>query len=311
MGKSTSNNVGPQQLVKTFGYSPTPVSTSDEGTGNNNSFNIVPTAVDWVYEDPSHMVTGYSNAACIIYDIETGKSVVRMDTLQDNSNEFGAITCVVSHPTLPLTITAHEDRHIRFFDNKTGKLAHAMVAHLDAVTSLAVDVNGLYLISGSHDCSVRLWNLETKTCVQEIAAHRKKFDESIFDVAFHPSRPFIASAGADALAKVFVWSHPNSCNMSFPFPPLWNDHDKKHNHKDLKDFVLKVTDIDKKNENNICSRSLTPSFLALGKQPKYDKNEDNVDDTNNLEEIHNETLENEKSISTVRSLVYTTNSKPK
>jgi len=202
--KSTSNSVGPQQLVKTFGYSPTPVSTAEEGSGNNNSFNIVPTAVDWVYEDPSHMVTGYSNAACIIYDIETGKSVVRMDTLQDNSNEFGAITCVVSHPTLPLTITAHEDRHIRFFDNKTGKLAHAMVAHLDAVTSLAVDVNGLYLISGSHDCSVRLWNLETKTCVQEITAHRKKFDESIFDVAFHPSRPFIASAGADALAKVFV-----------------------------------------------------------------------------------------------------------
>ena len=58
------------------------VSTTDEGTGNNNSFNIVPTAVDWVYEDPSHMVTGYSNAACIIYDIETGKSVIRMDTLQ-------------------------------------------------------------------------------------------------------------------------------------------------------------------------------------------------------------------------------------
>lgn len=205
ISKSTTSNVGPQQLVKTFGYSPTSVGTAEEGNGNNNSLNVVPTAVDWVYEDPAHMVAGYNNAACIIYDIETGKSVVRMDTMQDNSSEkFGAITCVVSHPTLPLTITAHEDRHIRFFDNKTGKLAHAMVAHLDSVTSLAVDVNGLYLISGSHDCSVRLWNLETKTCVQEITAHRKKFDESIFDVAFHPSRPFIASAGADALAKVFV-----------------------------------------------------------------------------------------------------------
>ena len=55
-----------------------------------------------------------------------------------------------------------------------------------------------------HDCSIRLWNLENKTCVQEITSHRKKFDESIFDVAFHPSKPFIASAGADALAKVFV-----------------------------------------------------------------------------------------------------------
>jgi hypothetical protein len=30
-----------------------------------------------------------------------------------------------------------------------------MVAHLEAVTSLAVDQHGLYLISGSHDCSIR------------------------------------------------------------------------------------------------------------------------------------------------------------
>ena len=62
----------------------------------------------------------------------------------------------------------------------------------------------IHVLFIGHDSSVRLWNLETKTCVQEITAHRKKFDESIFDVAFHPSRPYIASAGADALAKVFV-----------------------------------------------------------------------------------------------------------
>lgn len=61
-----------------------------------------------------------------------------------------------------------------------------------------------YIFIAGHDCSIRLWNLDSKTCVQEITAHRKKFDESIFDVAFHPTRPFIASAGADGLAKVFV-----------------------------------------------------------------------------------------------------------
>ncbi|KAJ8392483.1 hypothetical protein AAFF_G00076080 [Aldrovandia affinis] len=114
------------------------------------------------------------------------------------------INKVLSHPTLPITITAQEDRHIKFFDNNTGKLIHSMVAHLDAVTSLAVDPNGLYLMSGSHDCSIRLWNLESKTCIQEFTAHRKKLDESIHDVAFHPTRCYIASAGADALAKVFV-----------------------------------------------------------------------------------------------------------
>jgi len=166
----------------------------------------VPTCCDWVTGEAGHLVISFSTAACIIYDAETAAVVMRLDTGQDpvSGQPVGPINAVLAHPTLPLTITGHEDRHIRFYDNNTGALVHSMVAHLDSVTSLAVDQHGLYLISGSHDCSIRLWNLESKTCVQEITAHRKKFDESIFDVAFHPSRPYIASAGADALAKVFI-----------------------------------------------------------------------------------------------------------
>ncbi|XP_012373049.2 striatin-4, partial [Octodon degus] len=114
------------------------------------------------------------------------------------------INQVVSHPNQPLTITAHDDRGIRFLDNRTGKSVHSMVAHLDAVTCLAVDPNGVFLMSGSHDCSLRLWSLDNKTCVQEITAHRKKHEEAIHAVACHHSKALIASAGADALAKVFV-----------------------------------------------------------------------------------------------------------
>jgi len=43
----------------------------------------------------------------MIYDTDAGVS--------------NQINKVVNHPTLPVTITAHEDRHIRFFDNNTGK----------------------------------------------------------------------------------------------------------------------------------------------------------------------------------------------
>ncbi|KAA0187597.1 hypothetical protein HAZT_HAZT005620 [Hyalella azteca] len=169
----------------------------------------VPTSVDFVYESSNQFVTSFDTANCVIYDLETGKPVTRLDTDSADSSNTGSnltrqINKVVSHPTLPLTITAHEDRHIRFWDNHTGQLVQSMVAHLDSVTSLATDANGLYLLSGSHDCSIRLWQLDSKQCVQEITAHRKKFDESIFDVAFHPTKAFIASAGADALAKVFV-----------------------------------------------------------------------------------------------------------
>ncbi|XP_014122119.1 striatin isoform X6 [Zonotrichia leucophrys gambelii] len=172
---------------------------------NDNQEMGIPSSVDLVSSDPSLMVASFNSGHTSIFNMETRQRILTLESTVDTTVSSSCqINRVISHPTLPISITAHEDRHIKFYDNNTGKLIHSMVAHLDAVTSLAVDPNGLYLMSGSHDCSIRLWNLESKTCIQEFTAHRKKFDESIHDVAFHPSKCYIASAGADALAKVFV-----------------------------------------------------------------------------------------------------------
>ncbi|KAG5855586.1 hypothetical protein ANANG_G00050640 [Anguilla anguilla] len=170
---------------------------------NENRELGIPSSVDLVCSEPAHMVTSFSTGETGLFNMETQQLVLSLESTAEPGLPC-QINKVLSHPTLPITITAQEDRHIKFFDNNTGKLIHSMVAHLDAVTSLAVDPNGLYLMSGSHDCSIRLWNLESKTCIQEFTAHRKKLDESIHDVAFHPTKCYIASAGADALAKVFV-----------------------------------------------------------------------------------------------------------
>lgn len=108
-----------------------------------------PSSVDFVSDEPNHIVAAYNSSHCIIYDMETTKPVVRLESSQETVNiNNKQINRVVCHPTLPLTITAHEDRHIRFWDNNSGKMVHSMVAHLDAVTSLAVDPNGLHLLSG-------------------------------------------------------------------------------------------------------------------------------------------------------------------
>uniref|UniRef100_A0AAX7SI47 Striatin-3 n=1 Tax=Astatotilapia calliptera TaxID=8154 RepID=A0AAX7SI47_ASTCA len=173
-------------------------------TFNTNHEHGIPTSVDFNGCDPAHMVASFNSGDVVVYDLETSQQALVLKGQGDALSGSNHINKVVSHPTLPVTITAHEDRHIKFFDNKSGKVIHAMVAHLDAVTSLAVDPNGIYLMSGSHDCSLRLWNLDSKTCVQEITAHRKKSEEAIYDVAFHPSKAYIASAGADALARVYV-----------------------------------------------------------------------------------------------------------
>uniref|UniRef100_A0A1D5QZ35 Striatin-4 n=1 Tax=Macaca mulatta TaxID=9544 RepID=A0A1D5QZ35_MACMU len=162
----------------------------------------VPTSVAFTSTDPAHIVASFRSGDTVLYDLEAGGALLTLESR--GSSGPTQINQVVSHPNQPLTITAHDDRGIRFLDNRTGKLVHSMVAHLDAVTCLAVDPNGAFLMSGSHDCSLRLWSLDNKTCVQEITAHRKKHEEAIHAVACHPSKALIASAGADALAKVFV-----------------------------------------------------------------------------------------------------------
>ena len=92
------------------------------------------------------MVVSYA-AGCTLFDVETAQVVSRFE-----GDVLIGINRIVAHPILPLIIAACEDRHIRFYDHRTADVAHAMVAHLDAVTSLAVDPSGLYLLSGSKSC---------------------------------------------------------------------------------------------------------------------------------------------------------------
>ena len=135
------------------------------------------------------------------------------------------------------------------------RYSSSMVAHLDSVTSLAVDQHGLYLISGSHDCSIR-WLKQEKTtfwfeqfvappsplasssyigksqavepweqdmCPRDHSSQEKVWREhfrccfpsfetihcQVLSIPFCPLKNclnFVSlSAGADALAKVFIW----------------------------------------------------------------------------------------------------------
>ncbi|KAF8381805.1 cash-1 [Pristionchus pacificus] len=163
----------------------------------------VPTSVDFSSTEPQHLLAAYTGQKAMIIDIETGAVVLNFDFGED-ATSGARITKILSHPTMPITIMAGDDRKIRYFDNSNGAQLHCAVAHVEGISSLAIDSNGLYLLSGSHDGSLRLWNMEKRICLKEIPAHRKKHDSAVNTVAMHPSRPLIGSGGADALAKVYT-----------------------------------------------------------------------------------------------------------
>jgi striatin 1/3/4 len=71
-------------------------------------------------QDTRHFVVTYDTLKTFIYDTETGK-VLRQIVNDTPSDASYRINRVISHPSQPMIITAHDDRNIRFFDTQSGK----------------------------------------------------------------------------------------------------------------------------------------------------------------------------------------------
>ena len=59
----------------------------------------VPTSVDWVYEESgARMVAAYGNGECILFDIESGKQVIKLDTASNsNAVSFSNASVAMHH----------------------------------------------------------------------------------------------------------------------------------------------------------------------------------------------------------------------
>lgn len=179
----------------------------------------VPTSVDFVHSNLTQCLVSTSSSDVFVVDIESGKSIGQLEGANETYNQTPTtqINRVITHSSMPIAITAHEDRYIRFFDVRSQKRTHSMVAHLDSVTTLDISPNGLVCVSSGHDASVRLWEISSYACLQEFPSHRKKFDEATYNATFHPrlsvpvggSPPqggssWLATSGADACIKIFT-----------------------------------------------------------------------------------------------------------
>ncbi|KAF6768539.1 hypothetical protein AHF37_06177 [Paragonimus kellicotti] len=177
----------------------------------------------------SQCLVGTSTGWLFLLDVRTGQIISQCSPAPKKADEpefhqtlptgwtSRALNGLASHHTLSVAIGAHEDCCIRFYD--IGRMSaercmvgntpfvDGMVAHMDSVTSVAVDMQGLYLLTGSHDASIRVWDLETRACVQEMTNHRVKNNEAVHAVALHPSYPLAASAGADGVCKIYCTSN--------------------------------------------------------------------------------------------------------
>ncbi|MBK1985980.1 WD40 repeat domain-containing protein [Sphaerospermopsis aphanizomenoides BCCUSP55] len=79
------------------------------------------------------------------------------------------------------------------------KPIHTLMGHTHIVNSLAMSADGEFLISGSQDKTIRVWNLVNGQLVHTLKSHR----DGIYAVALSPNKQIIASGSADKTIKLW------------------------------------------------------------------------------------------------------------
>ncbi|MBD2692711.1 WD40 repeat domain-containing protein [Anabaena catenula] len=76
---------------------------------------------------------------------------------------------------------------------------HILIGHSHIVSSLAISSDAKFLLSGSRDKTIKVWNLETGKLIHTLKSHR----DGVYAVALSPNEQIIASGSADKTIKLW------------------------------------------------------------------------------------------------------------
>ncbi|KAF9889290.1 hypothetical protein FE257_007398 [Aspergillus nanangensis] len=180
-----------------------------------------------------NFVVSFSDASVIVYNTRTGEEIAGMASLETYDgtpstgvNSIAATTigfdgsagldpsripaeeevvhgATGSSAVEGVIISGYEDRYIRFFDANSGQCTYTMLAHPSAIASLSLSPDGRELVSAGHDASLRFWNLEKRSCTQEITSHRLMRGEGVCAAVWSRDGRWVVSGGGDGVVKVF------------------------------------------------------------------------------------------------------------
>lgn len=86
------------------------------------------------------------------------------------------------------------------WDAETGELLQSMIGHRAKITSVAVSVDGGFVLSGSWDSTLRIWSIDDGTELAAIEGHQGW----ITDIATNPCAPnIVATASRDGTIRVW------------------------------------------------------------------------------------------------------------
>lgn len=139
----------------------------------------------------------YKNSSFSLYDVHKEKEVLKL------TQDLTASNCFRLLKEKDLLVSCNEDHTVSIYDIRGSALVKNFVAHSNPITAMDIDESSQTLITGDSDGSMRLWDLQSLRCIQELSVHKKKFNDSIHDIKINPESQIVATAGADSTIRLF------------------------------------------------------------------------------------------------------------
>jgi guanine nucleotide-binding protein subunit beta-2-like 1 protein len=134
--------------------------------------------------------------------------------LKGHGGHVTSIACPVDNSDTILS--ASRDKTILYWDvNRkgengyvTGTLKRSLIGHSNFVEDVVISSDGQFALSGSWDCSLRLWDLSTGQTTRRFVGHQK----DVLSVAFSADNRQIVSGSRDH--KLKVWNTLGECKYT-------------------------------------------------------------------------------------------------
>lgn len=149
--------------------------------------------------DGSIIVSGSHDGSCKIWDAGTGAC---LKTVIDDKKP--SVSCSMFSPNGKFILLATLDDSLKLCNYATGKFLKVYSGHANKVYCIqsAFSVtNGKYIVSGSEDNCVYIWDLQGKNILQKMEGHT----DAVISVSCHPTENKIASGSLDNDKTVRLW----------------------------------------------------------------------------------------------------------
>jgi len=166
---------------------------------------------DMIYDCPSkiyHDALPFSPSKSWLHEYYTPQNLHVVQVVKGNQDNWGACSRTVLFDGNPISLACTKDLiavgtetgNIITVDAITGVQMSVLSGHTSHVNSVAFASDGTFLVSGSLDRTIKLWDIQTGGVIKTLYGHI----EGVNSVAISPDQTTIASASNDG--AVHLWN---------------------------------------------------------------------------------------------------------